>query len=83
MKRTSFLSFSSALIALGGLLIASPAAGMEDSTAQYFPLSVGNRWVYESTEYPDDRVTDESWEVLRKVPIYSQIAITGWSNLAE
>ena len=65
MKRTSFLSFSSALIALGGLLIVSPAAGMEDSAAQYFPLSIGNRWVYESTEYPDDRVTDESWEVLR------------------
>ena len=38
---------------------------MEDSAAQYFPLSIGNRWVYESTEYPDDRVTDESWEVLR------------------
>ena len=66
MKRRSCLSFSLALIALGGVLIASPASGMEDSAAQYFPLTVGNRWVYESTEYPDDRVTDESWEVLRE-----------------
>ncbi len=66
MKRTSFLSLSFTLIALGGLLIASPASGMEDSAAQYLPLTVGNRWVYKSTEYPDDRVTDESWEVLRE-----------------
>ena len=66
MKRTSVLSLSCALIALCGVLIASPAVGTEDSASQYFPLTVGNRWVYESTEYPDDRVTDESWEVLRE-----------------
>ena len=48
------------------LTLLNPCAGTEDSTSQYFPLAVGSRCVYESTEYTDDKVTDESWEVLRE-----------------
>jgi len=41
----------------------SPAA---DLPAHYFPLSVGNRWAYASSEgYPSDPVT-ETWKVIRR-----------------
>ncbi|HXG19820.1 MAG TPA: hypothetical protein VNN62_12220 [Methylomirabilota bacterium] len=44
-----------------------PTSAVADPTAaDYFPLSVGNRWVYESSEGADATPVVESWEVVRQ-----------------
>lgn len=43
-----------------GLAVAAEGHG------EYFPLAVGNRWVYESSEGSETVPALESWEILRK-----------------
>ncbi len=42
------------------------ASSTADPPADYFPLSVGNRWVYASSEGNPSDPVNETWEVIRR-----------------
>jgi hypothetical protein len=54
------------ILALGYGLLDYGVLWAESPLTAYFPLAVGNRWVYESSNGPDGRSVVESWEVLRQ-----------------
>ncbi len=55
-----------ALIALGGGILGPRGVWAETSVENYFPLAIGNRWVYESGEHSGASSVVESWEVMRQ-----------------
>lgn len=59
------------LCALFLMLAASLSSGVmrvaaEPVNSDYFPLAVGNRWVYESSEGSEEAPALETWEVVRQ-----------------
>jgi hypothetical protein len=63
MNRRYFLAI---ILALGWGLKEPSILYAEPSPAAYFPLAVGNRWVYESSESTNVTPVVESWEVTRQ-----------------
>jgi hypothetical protein len=61
-KRT--LAFFLMLIAC--YLIQETLGTAETASPDYFPLALGNRWVYESSEGTEEAPALESWEVIRQ-----------------
>jgi hypothetical protein len=64
MNRCHF--FALILLALGWGLKEASLLYAEPPPAAYFPLAVGNRWVYESSESTAVTPVVESWEVTRQ-----------------
>lgn len=58
--------FFAIILALGWGLKEPSILYAEPPPAAYFPLAVGNRWVYESSESTDVTPVVESWEVTRQ-----------------
>lgn len=56
--------FLAAVLALIGL--SRPSQAEEASVEQFFPLAVGNRWVYELQDRTDAPPVFETWEVVRE-----------------
>ncbi|MBI3756606.1 MAG: hypothetical protein HY267_01375 [Deltaproteobacteria bacterium] len=54
-----------AAIICGWRLLWVVHAGAEGKPDNYFPLAVGNRWVYESSEGTEAEPVLEAWEVIR------------------
>jgi hypothetical protein len=63
MNRCYFLVV---VLALGFALQGSSSLGAELLPAAYFPLAVGNEWVYESSEGTEATPVVESWRVARQ-----------------
>jgi hypothetical protein len=63
MPRRSLLCI---IVALGCWFQGSTALHAEPALVVYFPLAVGNRWVYESSESTEAMPVLESWEVTRQ-----------------
>lgn len=53
-------------LALWGMLFGQLSSAAEAASNDYFPLAVGNRWVYESSEGKKEAPTLETWEVIRR-----------------
>ena len=51
---------------LGLLMFWVGESAAADPPAHYFPLSVGNRWVYASSEGNPSDPVNETWEVIRR-----------------
>jgi hypothetical protein len=54
------------VVIFGGWLYGTVTDSAELQPAIYFPLAVGNRWVYESSESTPDMPVVETWEVARQ-----------------
>lgn len=51
---------------MGCSLVQATLGAAEDVNGDYFPLALGNRWVYESSEGTEETPALESWEVIRQ-----------------
>lgn len=59
-------SFTILSLIFGGMLLGQVASAAEAASNNYFPLAVGNRWVYESSEGKKEAPALETWEVIRR-----------------
>ncbi len=63
MRKSAFLF---ALVSCGWWFFSSAHGFAETQSENYFPLAVGNRWVYASSEGTEAEPALETWEVVRQ-----------------
>ncbi len=59
-------SFTILSLVFGGMLLIASVLTVAAAPDNYFPLAVGNHWVYESSEGTKEDPALESWDVIRR-----------------